>query len=126
MRLFRPVLNFSTCRAVTAVSTQNVSSPAYLSIGARSDAPLTVLQNRAFQKVTPGSSVSAWGVTSGASMAVVADSSPVSSSLPNSLALTVSSTASGEVGVYNTGYTGTCRPSGCSFRAGPDARDPQA
>ncbi|KAL1732387.1 glycoside hydrolase superfamily, partial [Schizophyllum commune] len=67
-----------------------------------------LLQNRAFQKVTPGSdnSLTAWGTVGSANISVIADDQPVSSSLPNSLELVVPDGATGAVGFSNEGYWG--------------------
>ena len=58
----------------------------------------TVLQNRAFQQVSPGSSaaLNAWSAVNGSSISVVSDA--VSSALPNALQVTIPS--------GKTGYTG--------------------
>ncbi|CAK5262313.1 unnamed protein product [Mycena citricolor] len=66
-----------------------------------------LLQNRAFQKVTPGTSASltAWaGLNSNSHIAVVAANVPVSSALPNALSLTAGTTST--VGITNSGYFG--------------------
>ncbi|KAI4521773.1 glycoside hydrolase [Schizophyllum commune Loenen D] len=67
-----------------------------------------LLQNRAFQKVTPGSddSLTAWGTVGSGNISVIADDQPVSSSLPNSLELVVPDGATGAVGFSNEGYWG--------------------
>ncbi|TFY60379.1 hypothetical protein EVG20_g7441 [Dentipellis fragilis] len=66
-----------------------------------------LLQNRAFQKVTPNTAaaLTAWHPIN-ANIAVVADSKPLSSALPNALQVTVPSGASGQVGVGNEGFWG--------------------
>ncbi|KZT10533.1 glycoside hydrolase family 51 protein [Laetiporus sulphureus 93-53] len=90
----------SRCLAATTVS---VSSTASHSI------PTTLLlQNRAFQQVTPGTSdaLEPWEAINGANITVIADSDPVSSALPNSLKFVVPSNASGSVGFSNEGYWG--------------------
>ncbi|EJD42966.1 glycoside hydrolase [Auricularia subglabra TFB-10046 SS5] len=71
----------------------------------------TQLQNRAFQGQTSGTSgaLNSWSsVGSGSSISVVGPStvSPVSSALPNSLLLSVPSSASGAVGFANSGFWG--------------------
>lgn len=48
----------------------------------------------------------AWSSINGAHINVIADPSPVSSALPNSLQLTVPAKASGPVGFGNSGYYG--------------------
>ncbi|KAN0092522.1 glycoside hydrolase family 51 protein [Tylopilus felleus] len=68
-----------------------------------------LLQNRAFQQVTPSERnqcLYAWSSINGAHINVIADPSPVSSALPNSLQLTVPAKASGPVGFGNSGYYG--------------------
>ncbi|EIN08778.1 glycoside hydrolase family 51 protein [Punctularia strigosozonata HHB-11173 SS5] len=69
-----------------------------------------LLQNRAFQQVTAGTSaaLTAWSAVGDATIAVLADSDPVSSALPNSLQLTIPSASSGSVGFANSGYFGWC------------------
>ncbi|OCB83935.1 glycoside hydrolase [Sanghuangporus baumii] len=68
----------------------------------------SVLQNRAFQQVTPGSSSSlvAWSAVNGAQISVVDSTAPLSSALPNSLQVQVPTGSSGPVGVANSGYSG--------------------
>ena len=84
-----------------------------------------VLQNRAFQKVTPGlsapilintradtfsigssSALLAWSAVGGAQIQVVDSTTPLSSALPNSLEVTIPKGSTGTVGVANSGYTG--------------------
>ncbi|KAL5476990.1 hypothetical protein ACEPAI_3176 [Sanghuangporus weigelae] len=67
-----------------------------------------LLRNRAFQQVTPGSSSSlvAWSAVNGAQISVVDSTAPLSSALPNSLQVQVSTGTSGPVGVANSGYFG--------------------
>ncbi|KAJ7255213.1 glycoside hydrolase family 51 protein [Mycena rebaudengoi] len=68
-----------------------------------------LLQNRAFQKVAPNTpaALTAWHpIGSNTSISVVADPSPLSSALPNSLVLTIPAGATGEVGFGNEGYWG--------------------
>ncbi|KAI5118901.1 hypothetical protein M0805_002817 [Coniferiporia weirii] len=67
-----------------------------------------LLQNRAFQQVTPGSSgaLNAWSAVNGAEISVVNSTSPLSSALPNSLQVQVPANSSGAVGVANAGYFG--------------------
>ncbi|PCH45068.1 glycoside hydrolase family 51 protein [Wolfiporia cocos MD-104 SS10] len=67
-----------------------------------------VLQNRAFQQVTPGTSdaLEPWLAINGANITVIAESDPVSSALPNSLQFIVPSDATGSVGFSNEGYWG--------------------
>ncbi|KAL5498500.1 hypothetical protein ACEPAH_1853 [Sanghuangporus vaninii] len=67
-----------------------------------------LLQNRAFQQVTPGSSSSlvAWSAVNGAQISVVNSTAPLSSALPNSLQVQIPTGSSGPVGVANSGYFG--------------------
>ncbi|KAJ7201645.1 alfa-L-arabinofuranosidase precursor [Mycena pura] len=67
-----------------------------------------LLQNRAFQQVTPNTAaaLNAWHSINGAAMAVVADPVPVSSALPNSLQVRVPTGKTGPVGFGNEGYFG--------------------
>ncbi|KAI0030352.1 glycoside hydrolase [Vararia minispora EC-137] len=64
-----------------------------------------LLQNRAFQEVTPGTvaALAAWTPVGGASIAVIADSTPLSSALPNALQIIV---PDGVAGVGNMGFWG--------------------
>ncbi|KAJ7484528.1 glycoside hydrolase family 51 protein [Mycena latifolia] len=68
-----------------------------------------LLQNRAFQQVTPNTTaaLAAWHpVGVDASITVIADPSPLSSALPNSLVLSIPPDATGELGFGNEGYWG--------------------
>ncbi|KAJ7154688.1 glycoside hydrolase family 51 protein [Mycena filopes] len=68
-----------------------------------------LLQNRAFQQVTPNTTaaLNAWTpIGANASINVIADPSPLSSALPNSLVLTIPLNTEGEVGFANGGYWG--------------------
>ncbi|KAJ7138491.1 glycoside hydrolase family 51 protein [Mycena crocata] len=71
-----------------------------------------LLQNRAFQQVTPGTAaaLNAWHPVNGATLNVIADTFPVSSALPNSLILSIPPDATDEVGFGNEGYWGMFRP----------------
>ncbi|KAF9061576.1 glycoside hydrolase [Rhodocollybia butyracea] len=66
-----------------------------------------LIQNRAFQQVTPGTSaaLTAWAALGAASITVVKSSSPVSTALPNALSFKPTAT-SGTVGFTNDGYFG--------------------
>ncbi|KAH7874179.1 glycoside hydrolase family 51 protein [Lentinula edodes] len=70
-----------------------------------------LIQNRAFQQVTPGTSaaLTAWAALGSAKISVVASSSPVSSALPNALSFAVPSGSTSTVGFTNSGYFGTPR-----------------
>ncbi|KAJ7885091.1 arabinofuranosidase [Mycena olivaceomarginata] len=68
-----------------------------------------LLQNRAFQQVTPNTTaaLNAWTpVGANASITVIADPSPLSSALPNSLVLSIPPGATGDHGFANGGYWG--------------------
>ncbi|KAF8137028.1 glycoside hydrolase family 51 protein [Boletus edulis] len=67
-----------------------------------------LLQNRAFQQVTPNTTAAlyAWSAINGARINVIADPSPISSALPNSLQLIIPQGTSGQVGFGNEGYYG--------------------
>ena len=67
-----------------------------------------VLQNRAFQLATPGTSdaLAAWTAVGGSQISVVSNTSPLSSALPNSLQVVIPDGSSGDVGVSNTGFWG--------------------
>ncbi len=69
----------------------------------------------AFLVGTP-SALQAWSAVNGAKISVVNSTSPVSSALPNSLEVTIPSTASGSVGVANSGYFGEERLLECKQR----------
>ncbi|KAI0341480.1 glycoside hydrolase family 51 protein [Trametopsis cervina] len=67
-----------------------------------------MLQNRAFQQVTPNTTaaLSAWSSVNGAQLTVIADNKPVSSALPNSLQVKIPAGKSGPVGFSNSGFWG--------------------
>ncbi|TFK37413.1 glycoside hydrolase superfamily [Crucibulum laeve] len=67
-----------------------------------------LLQNRAFQKVTPNTpeALTGWRAIGGAGIAVVADPLPVSAALPNALQVTFPTGKIVPVGFGNTGYFG--------------------
>ncbi|EEB93188.1 hypothetical protein MPER_08196, partial [Moniliophthora perniciosa FA553] len=71
-------------------------------------------------------SLDAWKAVGGAKIAVVADSEPVSDALPNSLALTVPSGASGPVGVANEGFWGIKVSASSQYNASFFYRFPEA
>ncbi|CCM00810.1 uncharacterized protein FIBRA_02852 [Fibroporia radiculosa] len=68
----------------------------------------TVIQNRAFQQVTPNTTeaLEPWTAIGDAQLTVIADTVPVSSALPNSLQVVIPGDASGTVGFANPGYWG--------------------
>ncbi|KAK1216437.1 hypothetical protein PQX77_020934 [Marasmius sp. AFHP31] len=78
-----------------------------------------LLQNRAFQLVTPGSATALdpWSAVNGAQISVVEDTTPVSSALPNSLNFVAPTGATGPVGVQNPGYWGIKVTSGSQYTA---------
>ncbi|TFK37426.1 glycoside hydrolase family 51 protein [Crucibulum laeve] len=67
-----------------------------------------LLKNRAFQKVTPNTpeALDGWHSIGGAGLTVIADTTPVSPSLPNSLQVTFPSGKILPVGFGNEGYFG--------------------
>ncbi|EKM56923.1 glycoside hydrolase family 51 protein [Phanerochaete carnosa HHB-10118-sp] len=66
-----------------------------------------MLQNRAFQQVTPGTSdaLDFWSAIAGANIAVIADPKPVSDALPNSLQVSVPGKST-TAGFANSGFWG--------------------
>ncbi|KAF9476812.1 alfa-L-arabinofuranosidase precursor [Pholiota conissans] len=66
-----------------------------------------LLQNRAFQLVTPGTpaALAGWGAVN-STIAVIAETSPISSALPNALELTLPSGTVSGVGFVNLGNSG--------------------
>ncbi|KIY45087.1 glycoside hydrolase family 51 protein [Fistulina hepatica ATCC 64428] len=77
-----------------------------------------LLQNRAFQQVTAGTSaaLTAWDTVNDASIVVIADSSPVSVALPNSLEVTIPA-GSSDSGFSNSGYLGIKIDSSWTYNA---------
>ncbi|KDR72485.1 hypothetical protein GALMADRAFT_749117 [Galerina marginata CBS 339.88] len=66
-----------------------------------------LLQNRAFQMVTPGTAAALAGWNAiGANITVIADRAPVSSALPNSLQLNIPAGNANGLGFANTGLSG--------------------
>ncbi|KAF8067641.1 glycoside hydrolase family 51 protein [Lyophyllum atratum] len=67
-----------------------------------------LLQNRAFQKVTPNTTAAllAWQPINGAALTVIAGPQPLSAALPNFLRVAVPPGATGAVGVGNEGFWG--------------------
>ncbi|KAL0958280.1 hypothetical protein HGRIS_000430 [Hohenbuehelia grisea] len=78
-----------------------------------------LLQNRAFQRVTPNTqaALSAWHSINQASIVVIADPVPVSAALPNSLQLTIPPGTSDKVGFGNEGYWGIKVEEGTTYKA---------
>ncbi|KAH9941309.1 glycoside hydrolase family 51 protein [Epithele typhae] len=87
-----------------------------------------MLQNRAFQQVTPGTSaaLNSWASLNGGTIAVVADSTPVSKALPNSLQLKVPTGKMGAVGFTNSGFFGIKVDSSWTYTASFFFRFPTA
>ncbi|KAJ6454678.1 glycoside hydrolase family 51 protein [Mycena sanguinolenta] len=87
-----------------------------------------LLQNRAFQQVTPNTAgaLNAWQSINGAALAVVADPVPVSSALPNSLQVTIPAKTTGPVGFGNEGYWGIKVTAGSTYTASFHYRFPTA
>ncbi|KAJ7089351.1 alfa-L-arabinofuranosidase precursor [Mycena belliarum] len=87
-----------------------------------------LLQNRAFQQVTPNTAaaLNAWHSINGASLSVLADPIPVSSALPNSLQVTIPTGITGPVGVGNEGYFGIKVAAGSTYTASFHYRFPTA
>ncbi|KAG2073138.1 glycoside hydrolase family 51 protein [Suillus decipiens] len=67
-----------------------------------------LLRNRAFQQVTPNTTdaLFGWAPINCTSINVIADPTPLSDALPNSLELTIPSNFSGQIGFGNEGYWG--------------------
>ncbi|KAK0229011.1 glycoside hydrolase family 51 protein [Armillaria fumosa] len=108
------------CTAQTTVSVSATASHAI---------PTSLfLQNRAFQQVTPGTTaaLNAWQAVNGASLAVIADTQPVSSALPNALHVTIPAGLTGAVGFANTGYFGIKVTQGSVYTASFFYRFPTA
>ncbi|CAE6481323.1 unnamed protein product [Rhizoctonia solani] len=76
-----------------------------------------LLQNRAFQAVTPHTSaaLTAWSAYQGATIDVTNSTAGVSAALPNSLQVTVPAGATGSVGFQNSGYWGIKVQSGWKY-----------
>ncbi|PFH50482.1 glycoside hydrolase family 51 protein [Amanita thiersii Skay4041] len=77
-----------------------------------------LLQNRAFQQVTPGSSsaLTGWQSLNGGLISVIRETVPVSSALPNALHLSIPSGRQGSVGFANTGYFGIKVTAGTTYQ----------
>ncbi|KAH7338763.1 glycoside hydrolase [Rhizoctonia solani] len=76
-----------------------------------------LLQNRAFQIVTPHTSqaLNAWSAYQGTKLDVTNGVAGVSASLPNSLQVTVPASSTGQVGFANSGYWGIKVQSGWKY-----------
>ncbi|KAH6900844.1 arabinofuranosidase [Coprinopsis sp. MPI-PUGE-AT-0042] len=87
-----------------------------------------LLQNRAFQLQTAGTSeaLRGWKAVNNASVSVIKDTSPVSSRLPNALHLAVPAGKTGPVGFANTGYEGFKVTEGTTYKASFYYRFPTA
>ncbi|KAF9237539.1 glycoside hydrolase family 51 protein [Melanogaster broomeanus] len=101
--LHRGVLVAALAGYVTAATVVTINGTA-----SHPTSPFLLLQNRAFQQVTPNTAdaLYAWNAIHGAAISVIADPSPLSSALPNSLQLTVPQGTAGQVGFGNEGYYG--------------------
>ncbi|KAF9476813.1 arabinofuranosidase [Pholiota conissans] len=78
-----------------------------------------LLQNRAFQQVTPGTSaaLNAWAAINGAGVSVIKETVPVSTALPNALHVAFPTGKTGAVGFSNSGYTGIKVTTGSTYTA---------
>ncbi|GLB39334.1 putative alpha-L-arabinofuranosidase C-terminus [Lyophyllum shimeji] len=87
-----------------------------------------LLQNRAFQQVTPGTSgaLNAWQAVNGATISVIKETVPVSPALPNALHVVIPSGRTGQVGFANTGYFGIKVTAGSTYTASFFYRFPTA
>ncbi|KDR74756.1 hypothetical protein GALMADRAFT_227157 [Galerina marginata CBS 339.88] len=86
-----------------------------------------LLQNRAFQVMTPGTTAALLGWKAlKATIAVIADSKPVSSALPNSLQLTIPAGNAVALGFANTGFSGIKVTAGTTYKASFYYRFPTA
>ncbi|KAG9096781.1 hypothetical protein FRC06_008328 [Ceratobasidium sp. 370] len=76
-----------------------------------------LLQNRAFQIVTPhtSSALAGWAAYNGATIDVTNSTPGVSKALPNSLQVTIPAGSTGSVGFQNTGYWGMKVQSGWTY-----------
>jgi hypothetical protein len=105
-----PLVTIALCRAEMGVSMPKVRHRCNNSLTLTEELTTNVLvvQNRAFQQVTPGTTgaLAFWNAVGGAQISVVDDTPPLSSALPNSLQIFVPSGSSGAVGAANTGFWG--------------------
>ncbi|KAJ7111424.1 glycoside hydrolase superfamily, partial [Mycena epipterygia] len=78
-----------------------------------------VLQNRAFQQVTPGTSaaLNGWSLLTNGQISVVKSSSPPTPALPNVLSLTVPAGTTGITNLSNSGYGGVPMVEGTVYTA---------
>ncbi|KDR72487.1 hypothetical protein GALMADRAFT_270473 [Galerina marginata CBS 339.88] len=77
-----------------------------------------LLQNRAFQMVTPGTTAALAGWTAiKSTITVIADTKPVSSALPNALQLTIPTGNAVGLGFANSGNSGIKVTSGTTYKA---------
>ncbi|KAF8882698.1 alfa-L-arabinofuranosidase precursor [Infundibulicybe gibba] len=124
----------TACRAVTVsiTATPSHSIPPTLCDG---DGGLyaELLQNRAFQQVTPGTflgcttaALNAWQAVNSGQISVIKETVPVSAALPNALHLTVPTGRTGGVGFANTGYFGIKVTAGSTYTASFFYRFPTA
>ncbi|TFK42073.1 glycoside hydrolase [Crucibulum laeve] len=77
-----------------------------------------LLQNRAFQAVLPGTqnALNSWQPFNGARLSVTSKTSGVSSSLPNSLEVTIPKVVAGPIGFDNTGFWGIKIQEGWTYK----------
>lgn len=87
-----------------------------------------LLQNRAFQQVTAGTTaaLNAWQAVNGATISVVKETVLVSPALPNALHVVIPSGRTGSVGFANTGYFGIKVTAGSTYTASFFYRFPTA
>ncbi|TFK41577.1 arabinofuranosidase [Crucibulum laeve] len=78
-----------------------------------------LLQNRAFQQVTPGTTaaLNAWQAVNGANISIIKETTPVSAALPNALHVTIPTGKTGQVGFANTGFSGIKVTAGQTYTA---------
>lgn len=90
----------------------SVRSNVIIDLPCKTHEAFVVIQNRAFQQVSPGSgsALNAWQAVNGASLRVIRESVPVSSALPNALQVDFPNGRSGGVGFANTGFGGISYP----------------
>ncbi|KAL9709922.1 hypothetical protein Ac2012v2_006982 [Leucoagaricus gongylophorus] len=76
-----------------------------------------LLQNRAFQLVTPGSgnALNSWSAVNGATISVIRESTPISTALPNALHVVIPTGRNGGVGFANAGFSGIAVTSGTTY-----------
>ncbi|TFK66343.1 alfa-L-arabinofuranosidase precursor [Pluteus cervinus] len=95
------------------------AGPAFYSQSGDGGLYAELLQNRAFQQVTPGTTaaLSAWQAVNKGNITVIRESAPLSAALPNALRFSVPAGSSGQVGFANTGFYGIKVTAGTSYKA---------